>query len=504
MKTINKIYLAACLVLMISSCSLKEEPYGFLNSSQFYKTSSDVYSALGYCYDVLGNTELYSRMMPMVSSIGTEEFTIKPDAGADNHELDDWNVTSTNPLVEAVFGNCFVGINRANILLDHIDPVVMDEATKNEYKGEALFLRSLHYFNLVRLFGQVPLRVTAVTSASQVPAGLASMSDIYARIEKDLIQAEGLMDTKVRDGRANKVAAQALLAKMYLQLASAKATGVPKYDFVSNAADYYTKAATYANKVLTGQNSYTFWTGSLPALWDVDNQVGNEFIFSVAFHVAGAVEEGDFSKLSMMMVPYVDGSQISFGPNYSVTIRDGWNHLQTEIPFYNSFDSNDKRKTELIISSVKLKDGTAKTFPGGGLAYPFTLKYIDKKQGITSDQTAHYSTVLRFSDIALVYAEALGATTEAYTWVNKIRNRAGLPNLAAGLSDNDFRAKVWDERSFELAFEGQRLFDLRRTHQIAAVLNTKYGKSVTDASETAYFYKIPQREIDNNPLLSAQ
>ena len=503
MKNSYKILLIAILSLFLNGCSLKEEPYGFLSSDQFYKSAGDAYSGLAYCYDLLPNTEYYSRYLYFIGVAPTEEMTFKPDAGVDDRELDLWTSTANNLDLQSVFTNAYMGINRSNFLLEHIDAITMDQTTKNQYKGEAMFLRALHYFNLVRIFGSVPLRKTSVTTSSQISVGLSPMKDIYDYLIDDLLEAEKLTDLQVREGRANKVAVQALLAKVYLQLASAKATNVPKYDFVSNADEYYSKAATYAAKVLNDQSSYTFWTGNLPKLWDVDNQVGNEFIFNVATHVIGGKEEGDWSTLSMLTTPYVDGNPISFGADYGVTIKDGWSHLQTESAFYNSFDPSDKRLTELIISSVRLSDGTSiKSYPNGGLQFPFTLKLIDKNQGPTSQNSGHAIPVIRFSDIALVYAEAAGPTAEAYAWVNKIRNRAGLADLTPGLSVDAFRLKILDERSFELAFEGNRLFDLRRTRQIETVLNKKYGINITDNAATAYYYNIPQREIDNNPGLT--
>jgi hypothetical protein len=371
----------------------------------------------------------------------------------------------------------------------------MDEANKNQILGEAMFLRALHNFNLVRLFGSVPLRKEPVVSADAIPAPQAPLADIYAFIESDLIDAESKMSETIKDGRANKVAAQALLSKVYLQLASASTSGVPQYDFAAST-DYYSKAATYAEKVLTNTAGFAFWTEDVKALWDVDNQIGNEFIFSIAFNRVGGISEGDYSKFSMLQVPYVNGTKIKLGPDFSVEIPDGWNHLQTEVAFFDAFDPADNRKTDLIVSHVKIGT-TDYTFPGGGLQYPFTRKYIDKNQ--VGDQTSHYVSVIRFSDIALVYAEAVGATTEGYNWINQIRQRAGLDDLTAGLSDADFRAAVVRERSFELAFEGNRLFDLRRTKTVESVLEGEYGKEVNP--DNAYFYPIPQAERDNNPLI---
>ncbi|RAV99456.1 RagB/SusD family nutrient uptake outer membrane protein [Pseudochryseolinea flava] len=495
MKLINKIFMLTGLMIVLNACSLDEEPYGFLSTSNFYKSESDAMSALANCYDALPTNEYYGRYLYYLASLGTEEFSLKPDAQPADHELDKWNVLTTNENLEGVFFNAYMGINRTNMLIKHVPNIAMDETKKNQILGEAMFLRALHNFNLVRLFGSVPLRKEAVVSADAIPAARASLADIYAFIEEDLLAAEEKMAANIQNGRANKVAAQALLAKVYLQLASASASGVAQYDFVGST-DYYAKAALYAEKVLTNDAGFRFWTDDIKALWDVDNQVGNEFIFSVAFNRVGGISEGDFSKFSMLQVPYVNGTKIKLGPDFTVEIPDGWNHLQTETPFFNSFDPADNRKNDLIVSHVKIGT-TDYTFPGGGLQYPFTRKYIDKNQA--GDQTSHYVSVIRYSDIMLVYAEALGAKPEAYGWVNMIRTRAGLDDLEEGLSDADFRAAVVKERSFELAFEGNRLFDLRRTKTVESVLEGEYGKEVNPAN--AYFYPIPQAELDNNPLI---
>jgi hypothetical protein len=483
------------LMIILNACSLDEEPYGFLSTSNFYKSEGDAVAALANCYDALPTNEYYGRYLYYLASLGTEEFTLKPDAQPADHELDNWNVLATNGNMEGVFFNAYMGINRANMLIKHVPAIAMDETLKNQILGEAMFLRALHNFNLVRLFGSVPLRKEPVVSAEAIPAPKAPLADIYAFIESDLLDGEIKMAATLQDGRANKVAAQALLAKVYLQLASASANAVEQYDFVGST-DYYAKAATYAEKVLTNTAGFALWTGDVKDLWDVDNQIGNEFIFSIAFNRVGGISEGDFSKFSMLQVPYVNGTKIKLGPDFNVEIPDGWNHLQTEVPFFNTFDDADNRKTDLIVSHVKI--GAADyTFPGGGLQYPFTRKYIDKNQ--VGDQTSHYVSVIRFSDIALVYAEAVGATTEGYTWINQIRTRAGLGDLTPGLSDEDFRAAVVKERSYELAFEGNRLFDLRRTKTVESVLEGEFGKEVNPAN--AYFYPIPQAERDNNPLI---
>ncbi len=502
MKIFHKIIGACSIALAVSACSLEETPYGFLSTDNFYKTASDAQSALVYCYSFLPEVGYYSRALHYVPGYASEEYVTKSDGGLDVHQLVDWTVDPSNTLLDGVFKDAYMGIDRCNTLISHVPGINMDTITRNQYVGEAYFLRALHYFNLVRLFGSVPIRTEPITSSNQVAVPKSSISDVYDVIISDLQKAEQLMTSNFIECRANKIAAEGLLSKVYLTMASSKATGCPGYDFVSDANSYYSKAAAEAAKVLDpSQSTYTFWTGDLTAMWDIDNEVGNEFIFSIGVDKSGKAE-GNYSKLSMNMVPYVNGAKISLGPSFNVTIPDGWSQTQTNIPFYNTFSSNDKRRDAWIVKSVKLSDGSIRTYPGE-LAYPFTLKYIDKTQ--TGEASGHYIPVLRYSDVALIYAEAAGPSdSKAYSWVNKVRNRAGLPDLTTGLSTEAFRDSVLKERSFELCFEMNRFYDLRRTHNIEAVLNGIYGKNIHNSDAYAYFYPIPQREIDNNPALNSK
>ncbi|MDP4274097.1 MAG: RagB/SusD family nutrient uptake outer membrane protein [Bacteroidota bacterium] len=496
MKLINKILILCCITFLVNACSLKEEPYGFLSTANFYKNANDANAAIIDCYANLGEVGLYSRMLFYATSYSSGEFDTKGDGGLDAHELVDWYTEPTNTTLDNIFKSCYLGISRANGVITNVPSIAMDTLARNQIVGEAYFLRALHYFNLVRLFGQVPMRTAVVGSSSEICTPKASLSDLYTLIESDLLKAERLMNIKYTDGRANPVAAQALLAKVYLHMASSKASGVSAYSFVTNADTYYAKAATYAAKVLDpSQTTYTFWTGDLRRLWSIANEKGNEFIFSIAMDKSGT-SEGQFSKAQKNWTPYINGGLITLGPNYTASITDGWNQCITNTTFYNSFSASDKRRNAWICNSVKDNTGKVYSYPGN-LAFPFPIKLADTTA--TSDVQGHYIPVLRYSDIALVYAEAAGPTTAGYSWINKIRGRAGLPDLTPGLGVAAFRDSVVRERSFELCFEMNRLYDLRRTNTVKSVLEGIYGKKIDSHAD---FYDIPQSEVDGNPCLN--
>lgn len=477
---------------LLVGCSLEEEPYGFPSTGNFYESAEDAYSALIYAYAILPEIEYYSRTFITVTELPTESLTIKPDAGATNFEIDELRTRPDNTDITTTWRYGYIGINRANAVIANVPGIEsMSESDRNQIVGEAYFLRALHYFNLVRLFGSVPLRTEPVTSTEQVDAPLSPIADVYEVIINDLKEAISLTDLVARDGRANKVAAWALLSKAYLHLASSKSSGSPGYEFVANADEYYAEAANYASKVLNEQTTYGF-DNDLIGIWDVNKENGPEHIFSVSADRTGQFE-GNYSKLPLMFIPYIDGAVFQLEDGTS--IASGWNHFLTEAAHFNSYDPNDRRKTELIVSKVFV-NGNERNLGINDYSRPFTRKYIDPDR--VGDQTSVNTPVIRFSDIMLVFAEASGPTTEAYEVVNQIRDRAGLDELTAGLSVDAFRAAVVQERSWELAFESNRLFDLRRTNSMESVLEDQYGKTIESG---AYFFDIPQREVDTNPYI---
>jgi starch-binding outer membrane protein, SusD/RagB family len=480
---------AACLIT--TSCSLDEEPYGFPSTGNFYKTADDANAALVYAYAILPEIEYYSRIFIMVTELPTETLTIKPDAGASNFEIDELRSRPDNPEITTTWRYGYIGINRANAVIANVPGIDMPEADRNEIVGEGHFLRALHYFNLVRLFGRVPLRTEPVNSTEQVDAPLSEISDIYDVIIADLEKAIELTDLQARDGRANKAAAWALLSKVYLHLASSKATGSPGYEFVPDADAYYKSAETFAGKVLNEQNVYSL-DPDIVGVWDVTKEQGPEHIFSVSTDRTGQFE-GNYSKLPLMFIPYIDGAVFQLEDGTSVA--SGWNHFLTEEGHYNSYDADDLRKNQLIVSRVWV-NGNERNLGITDYSRPFTRKYVDP--GRVGDQTSVNTPVLRFADILLVYAEAAGPTTEGYAAINQVRNRAGLPDLEENLSTDAFRDAVVRERSWELAFEGNRLFDLRRTNSMESVLEGEFGKNIQNGT---YFFDIPQREVDTNPYI---
>lgn len=483
------------LLMSAFACDLNEEPYGFYSEENFYKTASDAESAVDYAYDALTFLE-YSRAIFYVGDLPTEECGPKGDETADNQNLDKWQVGtfSTNRMLGNYFKYAYIAINRANAVIKNVPEGKFEQDLKDRYLGEAYFLRAWNYFNLVKNFGRVPMHTSVVETVSQTAAPLAKdLDEVYDFIIADAQKAVALLKINQALGRADKVAAQALLAKVFLYIASSKEHNVPLYTAMNKDVNtMYQLAAQSADDVISGQNVYGF-ENNLLSIYDVEKPLGKENIFLLSMDRTGATE-GDYSKISKLFIPYIDGATIYLkNPDNSYTkSHDGWSVFQTLTGFDNSFDNADKRKTELFVATTYDASGVVSAQYPGKIVYPFTRKYIDPN--FIGDKTSTKPFLIRFSEVALTYAEAAGPTPASYALINQIRNRAGLGNLTPGLSPENFRMAVWNERALELAFEGNRLYDLRRFNKVSQVVPEASGIT----AEQAAFYPIPQTEIDLN------
>lgn len=495
MKKIYKLLIAS-LLLSFASCDLSEYPYGFYSEDNFYKTPADAEAALMFSYNALTFIE-YSRGIFYIGELASETCTVKEDEAYGSQQLNRWTADATNETLTYYFKYCYIAINRANAVIDNVQHSAFDEGIKNRILGEAYFLRAYNYYNLVKVYGLVPIQREMVKTVAQTSPNMAKdLDELYDFIISDLKEAASRLTVNQKVGRADQVAAHALLSKVYLTIASSKESGVSKYTNMSiDVAKAYEESAKYAKMVLVDQNQYGL-EEDLLNIYDVERPDGKEHIFIMSMDRSG-LEEGNFSKIGMMFHPWVDGEGYYLkNPDGKFTYAsNGWEVFQTEKDFYNTFDDNDKRKTQLLVTEVYDKSGGKIGSTSDKIKAPFTRKYVDPS--FIGQKSSAKPYLIRFSDIVLVYAEALGPTAEGYKWVNIIRNRAGLGDLTPNLSANDFRNAVVQERAWELAFEGNRLYDLRRKNMVLEKDPRAVQAGLT--KEQTAFYPIPQMEVDLNP-----
>jgi hypothetical protein len=487
MKKKNWLLLTIAAVFLGSCVNLDEYPYGFFSDKNFYNTPEEADNAMMYAYNAFNYNE-YRRGYFDVSDLPTEMMDLKSgETQEGRREIKTWTVTPLTEGLNNFYKYSYVGINRSNAVIDNLAHIDFNEADKNQLLGEALFLRSYHLFTLTRLFGEVPIRTTMVSQVSDTRTNLGTLEEIYTRLITDLEKADELMVVNRRHGRGDKIAAQSLLSKVYLTLASSKSSGSPKFEWVTDADAMYSKAALWAGKVVNDQSEYGLDL-SLNDIYNVDKWNGPEHIF---FMSGDRTKTTGSAGMTDMFMPNNSYNAFYFKNEKNELYKSvwGWEVYRMNAGFYSTFEAGDKRATLLFTNKIYSANGTA--IPRA--PWIICTKYVDSSPTATWSINSTRPLFLRFSDVALVYAEASGATTEGYLWVNKIRNRAGLADLTSGLSNEDFRKAVLLERAHELAFEGHRLFELRRSHKIVEVLGDK---------EYAYFYPLPQEEIDMNPNIT--
>jgi len=504
MKT-KYIILSIFAFLAFSSCSLEEEPYGFYSESNFYKTNADALSAVNYVYDAMTYLE-YFRSIVFLGDMNTSELHTKSSESQAVRDISNWNTTnfSTSSILSTFFKYSYITINRANSVIENVSQMNIDENLKNQYVGQAYFLRGFSYFKLTTNFGLVPIHKTTVSTLDEtaVPAA-ESLDEIWDFIISDLKEAVDLMsfNTTIVVGHADKATAAGMLSKVYLYLASAKEHGVSQYsDMDFDVDEYYTNAVTYATMVVDNAEQTTYsLEPNLLNIYDVDNPSDPELMWLMSMDRTGE-SEGQYSKLSKYFLPWTDAGTVNIinaSDSTMIQTHAGWSVYQTGADFYDSFEDNDRRKTWLICNTLYNEDGTVyQTYPGS-LEYPFCRKFIDPEY--IGDKTSTKPILLRYSDVALTYAEAAGPTSKAYALVNAIRERAGLSDLDANLSKDDFREAVYNERKYELAFEGNRSYDIRRWNRMATEIVEVKSQGLT--ADDVIFYPIPSSETYLNSYL---
>jgi hypothetical protein len=481
-----------------SGCKVEEDPYGFYSENNFYKTAEDAQSALYYSYNAFTNNE-YARAIFYIHELASETCDVKSEEAFGAQEINNWTraLFKNNEQLELFFKYSYIGINRANAVIENVGGSKLDEELKKRIIGEAHFLRAYNYYNLASTYGLVPIQSKMVSTQAQTNPPLpANLDELYDFIISDCLIAEQQLRVNRVVGCVDKVAAQSLLAKAYLTLASSKQSNLALYrDSKRDFSLMYDSAAYWSGKVLYEQSEYKL-DNDLLNIYDVKKPNGPEHIFILSMDKTG-IQEGNFSSIDKMFIPYKNGSNLWFkNPDETFTkaTSNGWGVFLITDQFANTYENKDKRKS-VLMSKRYYTNSTGSTWDDNPTY--LTRKFIDPDYiGVKSSVRPF---LIRFSDIALVYAEAKGPTTEGYEWLNKIRERAGLDEAPAGLGITQFRNFVVDERALELAFEGKRLYDLRRK-AIVTVKDPKAAASGISEAEAA-FYPIPQKEIDLNPNL---
>jgi len=485
-----KNYIYFILLAMLAACGedfvTKEYKNGVVDEN-FFQDAKDAEQALTAVYDIVGQKGYYrDAIFPLGESSSDnidEQTGDNGDYGFHYKAISDYRWVPDNPYFMARWYDSYKGIFRANILLEKLADIEMDDNLKKEYAAEAKFLRGLFYFTLAISYGDVPLITEVLTRDEYNNIARTDQALVYAQVEQDLMEAADQLPADIsntsRMGRATKGSALGLLSRVYLYQSKWQETVDACEEVIS--LQQYSLIDDYGS------------------LFDGSNENSAETLFEMqSVNRAPSFWSSQSENLySVMWSPMI-----------------GWANWYTPSEdVIESFEEEDRRrKASLLLvganDSIDLNgDGVVDPFPSpelGSNTVFFTNSNVRKflPEGRPLNDANNYDInfpIQRYAEVLLNYAEALNELnrpTEALAPLNEVRRRAGLQAITTSDPSN-LRNIIYHERRIELVFEGHRFFDLKRQGRAEEILGPLgYQKGVHE------YFPVPLEELDLNPNLT--
>jgi hypothetical protein len=516
MKHLKNIFAILIVAMMCTACKkiIDIDPISNLGVDNFYANYDETRVALTGSYQGLQGPLETEWMLTELRSDNTKQGVPNSSASinVEFNELDMFTLNSAHDKVYRYWLSTYKNIRSINYVLRSLGvtyengDITVGEGTakmtagqKNQLAGEALFLRAYHYFNLVRLYGDVFLITTPVDPEQSKQIKRTAVEECYKLIVADLNKAKDLMSgvtySAIADadrGRANSWAAKALLAKVYLTL-NQKSQALPLLDDVI-ANSGFGLLSSYAD------------------VFSINNEMNKEILFAVRYKAGGF---GLGNIMANSFAPTSSGSAVVNG--------DGLGQ---------NFPTNELEASYKVTTAIDQRKDVS---VGKYAAKLYIKKFIS--QVLVKNDAENDFPVIRFSDVLLMKAEAIGfdgAAGVSVGLINQVRERAGAATFTTGnfstgfykyptdpgmenaiTDDTKFLTALLQERKFELAFENHRFFDLQRTGQFVTVLKAHFAtefpthyRSIIPAITldqlqsnvvpARMLLPIPQREIDAN------
>lgn len=464
-------------------------PESNLSPENFFKSEEDAAASVYGIYSVFADNDIYNQFWEVLQSQGTDDSEWsggRTTGNLDKNALDKFEFDGNTNLVYSLWIKHYGAVNRSNFAIENISKMgsgQIKEEVKSRLIGEAKFLRALAYFNLVRVYGGVPLVLQQTTSLDGLEVPRNTVDECYKQIIIDLQEAKQTLPAvgqqpKGYIGRATKGAATALLAKVYL------------------TREDYPNVVKETDEVM--QMGYKLWENYADN-FDVEKENGQESIFEIQFK---------------RNTPGVSGSNYNgfYRPPFvNINGWTGYGDDPVTRSHYECYEEGDLRR------DINVRVYTIEEYPNMSTNYEFPC-YVNKFQdpsplAIRSQGGENNYPLLRYSDVYLMRAEALHAINpadaEAYNCLNVVRRRAFGLNMneasavdsKTGLGKDGFLDIILLERRREFAFEGHRRFDLMRTHKLKAAMMAQNPIIGAMVEEKHYLLPIPVTELDANKLL---
>ena len=519
-----------CSVLCLSGCKdyLTEiEPGTTLLEDFFTSTDAAVQNVTG-CYTPLMweyNGTYFSEWF--IGDIASDD-AIKGGGSttdmADSYDIENWRTTDQNTLLLDWYRANYQGIGRCNLALEYVGKTEVGidakftEEMKNRLLGEVYYLRAYYYFRLLRVFAGVPMPLKPLKSSEDWGMPRASVNEMYMQILADLEQANSYLWLKSKYdkadlGRATKGAAQAMLMKVNLYMASPYWR---KYGIDKAQADCYKDAKAWGDSIIAS-GEYSLCPNYVDN-FTIEGENGSESVFEIQY---AEVAWGD----------YGEGFGYTAGSFTQILVRSrnekiggGWGFNHPTQNLYNEFEAADsiRRDVAILIPSTDIdstyQEQSDETYLGNNMLNNKYGMYRDPstvgggygKWSLHASRGPLNNKQIRYADVLLMYAEACLGMSDAgtaKTYIDQVRDRAGLTPCA--VADD---ATLRHERRCELAMEGHRWFDLVRWEGVdgnglKAHMDAYKLTETTDAQHHMQefvagkheLFPIPQEERQLNP-----
>ncbi|WPP49186.1 RagB/SusD family nutrient uptake outer membrane protein [Catalinimonas niigatensis] len=480
--------LCTFLCWMIVGCEdiLEKEPLALISTTNAYITEADATRAVtaayhplmanNWCCGAWGNSGFMHWVLGNVASDDTEK---GGESGSDQlyaQQVSLFNIPSDNDATRFAWSSQYIGIRRANLVLDNVPDIEMDADLKARYLAEAKFLRAWYYSNLVKTFGDVPLVLTTELEAYDLTR--APKQEVYNQIIQDLQEAMAVLPAEYDDaerGRATRGAAQAYLGKVYLYLNDFP-MAEEMFGQVINSGTYSLDPDYYGMFLREGENS-------------------PEHIFQVQFHNDQGAQPAN-NQLNTV---------------FASRARNGWGFNLPTQDFVDAFEEGDPRLNHTVYKTGDvMPDGLIANVGNSTTGYLNKKYYVPEYERVGGAlQPGRDDIYMRLGKVMLWYAEAAnenGNTQEALDALNQIRERAreGNPDVLPDITETDqdaLRELIWHEQRVEFGQEFERFYELVRQGRAGEVMrgyaekyNTAKGSGYTDGVNE--IFPIPQAEIN--------
>lgn len=474
-KTMKKFSISILILLFtFTGCEdpLQPETFSTLGPTNFFNTAEDAEAALNGVYAPLHGIRDKARNYITFNEFTTDIAIERQGAiNAFIQPVEDFAWSSSHNWLSLLWTRWYRAIYRANVVLDNVPGVEMDENRKEQILAEARFLRAFNYFNLYDLFGPVPLIETSETTVTDRP-DRPTEEEFIAFLETEFRAVSDILPlVQEQYGRATSGAALGFLTKFYLNNKK------------------WAEAAETAKEIIDSNVHFLFDEGSRADLFALENEGHSEFIFAATY--ADDVEGGDGNSYLSHAAP--PGYKFQYPPHVNFAAQ-----FKIRSEFLELFEPEDERLDAFVFeyenhagNIIQLGQDDVRSF-----------KYPEDPNGI-GDVTGNDFPLLRYADILLSRAEALnelnGPNQESIDLINEVRTAAGVNSVSQGdfAGTQALRDFILDERGREFHTEALRRQDLIRHGKFIEMANARGHQ----ASDHHILFPLPQAEIDKNSNL---